>query len=62
MAGVAGPTLVARVVELTGSYALAFYVVAGVLTVGLACVGVLRWRVAVVRRARLRGTPHGVHR
>ncbi|WP_338740135.1 hypothetical protein [Haloplanus salilacus] len=52
----------ARVVELTGSYALAFYVVAGVLTVGLACVGVLRWRVAVVRRARLRGTPHGVHR
>ncbi|WP_248895674.1 L-lactate MFS transporter [Haloplanus halobius] len=58
MAGVAGPTLVARIVELTGSYELAFYVVAGALGVGLVCVGLLRWRVTVVRQAQLQGTPH----
>ncbi|WP_251342209.1 L-lactate MFS transporter [Haloplanus halophilus] len=62
MAGVAGPTLVARIVERTGGYELAFYVVAGALTVGLACVGLLRWRVSVVREARLHGTPHGLRR
>jgi OFA family oxalate/formate antiporter-like MFS transporter len=60
MAGVAGPTLVARIVELTGSYELAFYVVAGVLCVGLGCVGLLRWRMGVIREAQLAGTPHGV--
>jgi OFA family oxalate/formate antiporter-like MFS transporter len=59
MAGVAGPTLVSRIVERTGGYELAFHVVAGGLCVGLACVGLLRWRVGVVRRARLLGTPHG---
>jgi OFA family oxalate/formate antiporter-like MFS transporter len=58
-AGVAGPTLVSRIVERTGGYELAFYAVAGALSVGLVCVGVLRWRVSVVRRARLQGTPHG---
>ncbi|MFC7172478.1 MFS transporter [Haloplanus litoreus] len=62
MAGIAGPTLVARIVELTGGYELAFYVVAGALTVGLGCVGLLRWRVAVVREAQLHGTPHGTRR
>ncbi|GAB3320585.1 L-lactate MFS transporter [Haloplanus salinarum] len=62
MAGVAGPTLVARIVELTGSYDLAFYVVAGMLGVGLVCVGLLRWRVSVVREAQLVGTPHGTER
>jgi OFA family oxalate/formate antiporter-like MFS transporter len=62
MAGIAGPTLVARIVELTGSYELAFYVVAGALCVGLGCVGVLRWRMTAVRQAQLHGTPHGFHR
>jgi len=62
MAGVAGPTLVARIVELTGSYDLAFYVVAGTLGVGLACVGLLRWRMGVVREAQIVGTPHGLRR
>jgi len=62
MAGIAGPTLVARIVELTGGYELAFYVVAGALTVGLGCVGLLRWRVTVVRQTQLHGTPHGTQR
>jgi hypothetical protein len=59
---IAGPTLVARIVELTGSYELVFYVVAGALCVGLGCVGVLRWWLRVVRQAGLRGTPHGRYR
>ncbi|MFB6107852.1 MAG: OFA family MFS transporter [Haloplanus sp.] len=62
LAGVAGPTLVARIVELTGSYRLAFYVVSVGLLVGLGCVVVLYWRIGVVRRAQLRGTPHGFAR
>jgi OFA family oxalate/formate antiporter-like MFS transporter len=62
MAGVAGPTLVARIVELTGGYELAFYVVTGALCVGLGCVGLLRWRMGVVRAAQLEGTPHGLIR
>ncbi|MDG5778773.1 OFA family MFS transporter [Haloarculaceae archaeon H-GB2-1] len=60
LAGVAGPTLVSRIVGLTGSYELSFYVVSAALVVGLACVGLLRWRIGVVRRAQLDGTPHGV--
>lgn len=60
MAGIAGPTLVSRIVERTGGYELAFDVVAGGLCVGLACVGLLHWRLGVVRRAQLSGTPHGV--
>jgi len=59
LAGVAGPTLVARIVAATGSYELAFYVVAAALGGGLLTVGVLRWRIGVVRRAQLRGTPLG---
>jgi len=62
MAGVAGPTLVARIVELTGGYELAFCVVAGALCVGLLCVGRLRWRMRTVRAAQLEGTPHGMGR
>jgi OFA family oxalate/formate antiporter-like MFS transporter len=60
LAGVAGPTLISQVVSLTGSYELAFYVVAAALVVGLVCVGVLRWRIDVVRKAQLDGTPHGL--
>ena len=62
LAGVAGPTLVSRIVAATGSYELSFYVVAAALAVGLGCVGLLRWRIDVVRRAQLRGTPHGLTR
>jgi OFA family oxalate/formate antiporter-like MFS transporter len=62
MAGVAGPMLVARTVERTGRYDPVFAVVAGALVVGLGCVGLLAWRVRVVRTAQLRGTPHGAHR
>jgi OFA family oxalate/formate antiporter-like MFS transporter len=59
LAGVAGPTLVSQIVARTGSYRLAFYVVAGALVVGLLAVVALRWRIDVVRRAQLQGTPHG---
>jgi hypothetical protein len=37
-------------------------VVAGALTVGHGCVDLLGWRIGVVRRAQLRGTPHGLTR
>jgi OFA family oxalate/formate antiporter-like MFS transporter len=60
LAGVAGPTLVSRIVGLTGSYELSFYVVSAGLVGGLLCVGILRWRIGVVRRAQLDGTPHGL--
>lgn len=59
LAGVAGPTLVAQIVSLTGSYELAFYVISASLAVGLVCVGILHWRIDIVRRAQLKGTPHG---
>jgi OFA family oxalate/formate antiporter-like MFS transporter len=62
LAGVAGPTLVASIVETTGSYELSFYVVVAALAVGLVTVGALWWRVGVVRRAQLQGTPHGLRR
>ncbi|MGM0371487.1 MAG: L-lactate MFS transporter [Halobacteriota archaeon] len=58
LAGVAGPTLVSRIVEATGSYRLSFYVVSGALFIGLLSVGLLRWRVGVVRNAQLEMTPH----
>ena len=59
LAGVAGPTLVAQIVSLTGSYELAFYVISATLGVGLVCIGILHWRIDIVRRAQLKGTPHG---
>lgn len=59
LAGIAGPTLVSRIVSRTGSYELAFYAVAALMLVGLGCVAVLRWRIDEVRNAQLRGTPHG---
>ena len=62
LAGVAGPTLVAQIVSLTGSYELAFYVISATLAVGLVSVGILHWRIGVVRKAQLRGTPHGLAR
>ncbi|MDG5775330.1 OFA family MFS transporter [Haloarculaceae archaeon H-GB2-1] len=58
LAGVAGPTLVSQIVEATGSYRLSFYVVSATLFVGLVCVGILRWRVGVVRNAQTQATPH----
>lgn len=60
LAGVAGPTLVAQVVSVTGSYELAFHAIGAALVVGLVAVGLLRWRIDVVRRAQIRGTPHGL--
>ncbi len=60
LAGVAGPTLVSQIVSTTGSYQLSFYVVTAGLVVGLVCVGILRWRIDVVRRAQIVGTPHGL--
>ncbi|WP_226006075.1 L-lactate MFS transporter [Natrinema salinisoli] len=43
LAGVAGPTLVSKIVEQTGSYSLSFYIVAATLLVGLASMALLRF-------------------
>lgn len=59
LAGVAGPTLVSQTVSATGSYRLAFQAIAATMVLGLATVGLLRWRIGEVRRAQLEGTPHG---
>lgn len=59
LAGVAGPTLVSQAVGATGSYRLAFQAIAAAMVLGLATVGLLRWRIGEVRRAQLKGTPHG---
>lgn len=52
LAGVAGPTLVARIVEATGSYEMSFYVVNVALFVGLLCTGGLYWRIKRVRASQ----------
>lgn len=51
-AGVAGPMLISEIVERTGSYVMAFYIVTGALVVGLASVAVLYVRIKSVRDAR----------
>lgn len=56
LAGVAGPTLIARIVEVTGSYELSFYVVSVAVFVGLVCVGILRWRIGRVREEQRRSS------
>lgn len=49
LAGVAGPTLVARIVETTGSYAMSFYVITATLVVGLLSTVLLRRNINSVR-------------
>ncbi|MFD1514868.1 OFA family MFS transporter [Halomarina rubra] len=55
LAGVAGPTLVAQIVERTGSYQLSFYVVAGALVVGLLCAVFLRYEINSIKDDRPAG-------
>lgn len=57
LAGVAGPTLVARIVEATGSYEMSFYIVNVALVVGLVCVIILRWQIGRVQKRTTRSTP-----
>jgi OFA family oxalate/formate antiporter-like MFS transporter len=51
LAGVAGPQLASFVLESTGGYTSALYVMNGALVVGLATVLVLRWRIGKLRDA-----------
>ncbi|MFC6835513.1 L-lactate MFS transporter [Halomarina ordinaria] len=61
LAGVAGPSLVAYVVESTGNYTTAFYVVAGALAVGFLATVALRLKIRRVRDGTpsTSGTPAG---
>lgn len=52
VAGVAGPTLASTILETTGSYTTALYIINIALIVGLVCVGLLRWRIQSVRSAQ----------
>ena len=51
VAGVAGPQLASIILESTGNYTSALYVMNGVLVVGLATVVVLRWRIGKLQDA-----------
>jgi OFA family oxalate/formate antiporter-like MFS transporter len=51
IAGVAGPQLASFVLESTGTYTDALYVMNGALVVGLVVVAVLRWRIGQLRSA-----------
>ncbi|WP_160134906.1 OFA family MFS transporter [Halococcus salsus] len=56
-AGVAGPQLASAILESTGSYTSALYIMNGALVVGLITVAVLRWRIGKLQDAgRSRGT------
>lgn len=48
LAGVAGPTLASIILESTGSYTTALYIINVVLVVGLVVVLILRWRIGQV--------------
>lgn len=55
-AGVAGPQLASAILESTGSYTSALYIMNGALVVGLITVAVLRWRIGKLQDAgRSRG-------
>lgn len=54
LAGVAGPTLASRILDATGNYTTALYVVNVALVVGLVTVVVLRWRINNIRSAQTR--------
>ncbi|WP_433634213.1 L-lactate MFS transporter [Halomicrococcus sp. NG-SE-24] len=56
LAGVAGPMLVARIVEATGSYETSFYIVSVALVVGLLCTVLLRRRINSVKQSQ--GSTH----
>ena len=59
-AGVAGPMLVSEIVERTNSYVMAFYIIAAVLVVGLASVGILYYRIEDVRESTRTAEPEAV--
>jgi OFA family oxalate/formate antiporter-like MFS transporter len=50
-AGVAGPQLASTILESTGNYTSALYIMNGALVVGLVTVGVLRWRIGKLQDA-----------
>ncbi len=52
MAGVAGPTLASVIVESTGNYTTALYIINVTLIVGLICIGLLRWNIRNVRQSQ----------
>ncbi|QRV17255.1 OFA family MFS transporter [Haloterrigena salifodinae] len=56
LAGVAGPTLVSKIVEQTGSYSLSFYIVAATLLVGLGCMALLRFDIENIKAERKEGS------
>jgi MFS transporter, OFA family, oxalate/formate antiporter len=51
IAGVAGPQLASFILESTGNYTSALYVMNGALVVGLITVGVLRWRIGKLQES-----------
>ncbi|NUB91024.1 OFA family MFS transporter [Haloterrigena sp. SYSU A121-1] len=56
LAGVAGPTLVSKIVEQTGSYSLSFYIVAATLLVGLGCMALLRFDIESIKAEQTEGS------
>ncbi|RDI72464.1 L-lactate MFS transporter [Halopelagius longus] len=56
VAGVAGPQIASLVLEATGNYTTALYIINALVVVGLVIVGVLYWRLKSLRKA---GSPEG---
>lgn len=56
LAGIAGPTLASVILESTGAYTTALYVIDVVLVVGLLTVGALRWRINSIEAAQVTTT------
>ena len=56
LAGIAGPTLASVILESTGAYTTALYVINVVLVLGLLTVGALRWRINSIEAAQVATT------